>query len=103
MYDAGADAFKNQEVILHSFGTFTQLAIIDGNTLRAPDDQPDDKADGFVLAVCGRLKLRSGRITMGEPCVLIPGRGQEPLDRRVGAFQAEESDWPPVGWTPCKN
>jgi hypothetical protein len=54
MYDRCADAFKNKEVTLHSFGTFTQLASIDGNTLRAPDGLPDDCADSFSLAVCGR-------------------------------------------------
>jgi hypothetical protein len=42
-------------VVLHSFGTFTQLASIDGGTLRAPDGQFDDRADGFALAVCARL------------------------------------------------
>ena len=60
MYDNCADAFKNAEVILHSFSTFSQLASIDGNTLRAPDGQHDDKADAFALAVCARLASPAG-------------------------------------------
>jgi hypothetical protein len=60
MYDNCADAFKNQEVVLHSFSTFSQLASIDGNTLRAPDGEHDDKADAFALAVCARLAAPAG-------------------------------------------
>jgi hypothetical protein len=59
MYDNCADACKNAAVILHSFPTFVQLSSIDGSTLRAPDGQQDDRADGFALAVCGRLAERS--------------------------------------------
>jgi hypothetical protein len=59
MYDNCADACKNAEVILHSFTTYMQLSSIDGSTLRAPDGQMDDRADGFALAVCGRLAERS--------------------------------------------
>jgi hypothetical protein len=58
LYDKCADAFKNGEVVLRSFGTFTQLASIDGSTLRAPDGQHDDKADAFALAVCARIAER---------------------------------------------
>jgi len=55
MYDAAADACKNKEVILHSFATFSQLASIDGSTLRAPAGQHDDRADAFALACVARL------------------------------------------------
>ena len=54
LYDKCADAFKNAEVKLHSFATFTQLASIDGSTLRAPDGQHDDRADAFALACAAR-------------------------------------------------
>jgi hypothetical protein len=92
MYDACADAFKNQEVILHSFATFTQLASIDGSTLLAPSGQNDDRADGFTLAVCGRLKLRTFRTTTEEPIVLTPGKGGVGADRRTGAFFLQDED-----------
>jgi hypothetical protein len=53
LYDCCADAFRNGEVVLHSFATFTQLASIDGSTLRAPDGDHDDRADAFALACAG--------------------------------------------------
>lgn len=57
MYASTADSFKNKETLLHSFATFTQLAAIDGNTLRAPEGQHDDRADAYALAVCARLAV----------------------------------------------
>lgn len=54
LFDKCADAFKNAEVTLHSFATFTQLASIDGSTLRAPEGQHDDRADAFALACVAR-------------------------------------------------
>jgi hypothetical protein len=53
LYDRCADAFRNRETILHSFATFTQLPSIDGSTLRAPEGQHDDRADGYALALSG--------------------------------------------------
>ena len=50
MYDAGADAFRDGETIIHSFDTHTQLASIEGSTLRAPEGEMDDLADSYVLA-----------------------------------------------------
>jgi len=50
MYDAGADAFRDGETIIHSFDTYTQLASIEGSTLRAPEGEMDDLADSYVLA-----------------------------------------------------
>jgi hypothetical protein len=73
MYTNAADAFKNKEVILHDFATFTQLSSIDGNTLRAPDNEHDDRADAFALACCARLEVAN--VTTGEmPILFIPGR-----------------------------
>jgi hypothetical protein len=57
MYDACADACRNGEVIIHDFGTYTQLASVDGSTLRAPEGQHDDRADAFALACAARLQL----------------------------------------------
>jgi hypothetical protein len=54
LYDCCTDAFRNGEVVLHSFATYAQLASIDGSTLRAPDGEHDDRADAFALACAGR-------------------------------------------------
>ena len=99
MYDKAADAFKNREVILHTFSTFTQLASIDGSTLRAPDNLHDDLADAFALGVCARLKvpqpltldLRLNEpLTFGKMTAFGPfGLG---TDRRTGAFSLSEDD-----------
>jgi hypothetical protein len=51
LYDACADAFRNGETVLHSFGAFTQLSSIEGSTLRAPDGEHDDLADAYAIAV----------------------------------------------------
>jgi hypothetical protein len=50
LYDAVADAFREQQTNLHSFATFTQLASIDGSTLRAAEGEADDRADAYALA-----------------------------------------------------
>lgn len=57
MYDAAADAIRNREVTIHSFGTLVQLQSIDGSTLRAPEGQHDDRADAFALACAARLQV----------------------------------------------
>jgi hypothetical protein len=57
LYDAATDAFREKETILHSFATFTQLASIDGSTLRAPEGEPDDRADAYALA-CQARRVR---------------------------------------------
>ena len=51
MYDAATDAFRHQETTLHSFATYMQLASIEGSTLRAPNNEHDDRADSYALAV----------------------------------------------------
>jgi hypothetical protein len=59
LYDRCADAFRNREVLLHTFATYVQLASIDGSTLRAPPGEQDDRADAFALACAGRLAVGS--------------------------------------------
>lgn len=54
LYDETADAFRDGDAILHSFETHDQLAGIDGSTLRAPEGERDDRADGYALALVGR-------------------------------------------------
>jgi len=62
LYDGTAEQFKNGELLFHSFATFVQFSSIEGNTLRAPEGQHDDKATGFALAVAGRAEaLRAAR------------------------------------------
>lgn len=39
--------------MLHSFMTFTQLASIEGSTLRAPEGERDDRADSYALGLAG--------------------------------------------------
>jgi hypothetical protein len=53
LYDSCADAFRERETVLHSFATFTQLAGIEGATLRAPEGEHDDRADSYALACAG--------------------------------------------------
>lgn len=59
LYDAAADAFRDEETVLHSFASYWQLASIEGTSLRAPDGQHDDRADSYALALAGRQ--RAGR------------------------------------------
>jgi hypothetical protein len=54
LYDRCADAFRNHEVVLHTFASYAQLASIDGSTLRAPQGESDDRADAMALACAGR-------------------------------------------------
>lgn len=56
LYDRCAEAFRERETILHTFATYTQLASIEGATLRAPEGQLDDRADSYALALAGVVK-----------------------------------------------
>jgi hypothetical protein len=62
LYDAAADAFRNGETTLHAFPTFTQLASIEGATLRAPKDEHDDRADAYALAIQARTASGGGGV-----------------------------------------
>lgn len=74
LYDAAADAFRNRETVLHSFATFTQLASIEGATLRAPEAEHDDRGDAYALALMAAVKVRrEGFDSGGEPEVLSAG------------------------------
>lgn len=57
LYDAAADAFRDGETVLHSFGSYWQLASIEGTSLRAPEGQHDDRADSYALALAGRQRV----------------------------------------------
>jgi hypothetical protein len=76
LYATAGEVLRDGEMVIHSLETFSQLAAIEGSTLRAPEGQPDDRAVAFVLALVGRARLLSmgrGSAVQG-PCVLIPGR-----------------------------
>lgn len=81
LYNGAADAFRDKATTLHSFQTYTQLASIEGSTLRAPTGQFDDRADSYALA-------EAGRAAMMEPTNAAmrqaPQRGQHgPADTRT--------------------
>ena len=51
LYSVCADAFKNEETVIHSLETYLQLSSIEGSTLRAPEGEMDDRADSYALAL----------------------------------------------------
>jgi hypothetical protein len=59
LWTTAADAFRGGATALHSFPTFTQLASIEGATLRAPEGQKDDRAVAYGLALVA--------VTLDEP------------------------------------
>jgi hypothetical protein len=77
LYDRAGEFLRDGETIIHSVETFSQLASIEGSTLRAPEGQPDDRAMAFVLAIAGSVRvqvLNPSGVEEG-PSVLSPGRG----------------------------
>jgi hypothetical protein len=70
LYDAAADAFRDREVVLHSFATFTQLSSIEGATLKAPEGQHDDRADSCALCL-GALSLRRRVRHLNPPQAIV--------------------------------
>src|SRR5262249_5188005 len=60
LYDHAAEVFRNGETTLHSFETYLQLASIEGGTLRAPEGQKDDRADGYSLGLMARKLAPAG-------------------------------------------
>ncbi|TXH52990.1 MAG: hypothetical protein E6Q97_14285 [Desulfurellales bacterium] len=57
LYNELADCFRDRNTTLHSFDTYTQLASIEGATLRAPTGEHDDRADSYALAHAGRAAM----------------------------------------------
>ncbi len=66
LYDAAADAYRHGETTLHDFATYTQLASIEGSTLRAPEGEHDDRADANALALAFRAFGHSKRARRGK-------------------------------------
>jgi hypothetical protein len=78
LFDRTGEALRDEETIIHSVDLFTQLASIEGSTLRAPEGQCDDRAIAFALAVVGRALRYSVGPSEG-PVLLIPGKEPDPF------------------------
>lgn len=65
LYDNAATAFREGTARLHNFTTFTQLSLVEGATLSAPEGMMDDRADAFALALIGRNRKYTslGKVT----------------------------------------
>ena len=59
LYDGAADAFREEDTLLHSFATFTQLASVEGATLKAPEGERDDRAVGYALALAAARRVKN--------------------------------------------
>lgn len=76
LYDDGARELRDQGVTLHSQGTYTQLASIEGATLSAPEGDPDDRAVAFMLGVQARGAAAREQAKVGVgPAALAGYRG----------------------------
>ena len=64
MYDAMADALRDETTVIHSQRTYLQLTSIEGSSLRAPEGEHDDDADSFALATLARPMARPTRMAV---------------------------------------
>lgn len=93
LYDACADAFRvhsgaaeghvnpaTATKLLHDATTYQQLARIEGSTLRAPDDQADDRADAFALATMACIQASLGIVHLRQG--KVKGRNGPPMIRK---------------------
>jgi hypothetical protein len=71
LYDAAADALRNRETVVHTFATFIQLADVEGNSLRAPEGEYDDRSDSYALA-CVAVKTRKPSNTIARDLIGWP-------------------------------
>jgi len=55
MYGDLADAFRDGTTIIRDPDTFNQIASLEGSTLRAPENESDDRSDSYALAWEGVL------------------------------------------------
>ncbi len=58
MYDKGAQHAHDADIVIHDMETLHQLQSIEQSTLRAPEQEHDDLADAYVLALCGLPEIR---------------------------------------------
>jgi hypothetical protein len=69
LLDKGAESFREGETIIHNFETYVQLGSIEGASLRAPEDQHDDRAIAYVLALYATMNHGP----FSPPFVVLPG------------------------------
>lgn len=70
MYDQVVEGCRDVGLELHDGETIRQLGSLEGASLRAPDGEEDDRADGLGLAFVG-----AGKAGMADqPTITIPGR-----------------------------
>jgi hypothetical protein len=109
LYAGAGEALRDGETVIHGLDTFSQLASIEGATLRAPEGQPDDRAVAFVLALMGRrrvLMMYPSSAAVQGPCMLTPGRESDPYlgsdfiapRGRTGALGYGAEGGPPEWW-----
>jgi hypothetical protein len=70
MYDALTEACRDAQMTLHDETTLTQMANLDGSTLRAPAGEHDDRVDALALAWAASLAgAGQGASVVGAPVV----------------------------------
>jgi hypothetical protein len=67
LYDTCAESFRLEETVLHSFSAHAQLGSIEGASLRAPEGEPDDRADSYALALMAAGGFRRGVLKEAKP------------------------------------
>ena len=55
MYGDLADAFRDGSTTIRDPDTFNQIVSLEGSTLRAPENEHDDRSDSYALAFEGVL------------------------------------------------
>ncbi|MCP5016195.1 MAG: hypothetical protein GY938_13130 [Ketobacter sp.] len=60
LYSLCADQIASGEAIIHTEETYLQMCSIEGDTLRAPEGEHDDRSDSFALACAGRQVMVGG-------------------------------------------
>jgi hypothetical protein len=97
LYAVAADAFREQQTVLHSFATFTQVASIEGASLRAPEGEPDDRAVAYALALwLAYLYGRQGTAGM-QGISYAPNRRSLFGELPDGDWRAKKAQFMPTG------
>lgn len=60
MYSNGADLLRDGKAIIHCATTKTQLSLIEGSTLKAPEGEMDDYAMAYMLALTSAAEAPVG-------------------------------------------
>lgn len=81
MYDALAEAIKDQSCVVRNPVTISQLASIQASDLRAPEGLHDDHADAFALAIAALLY---GNYNATPSLAIAPPDPLQELDSRQG-------------------